>query len=137
MNVWAATLYRVAKMKKTTVKLTACGIFAALSTAIMLSSYFPFLTYAIPAIAGVILMVPTRECGIKYGFLSYVVTSFLAFLTAETEAKVLFIGFFGLYPILKLLFERIKNRVLSIVLKFISFNLMVFSSYFVIINLFI
>lgn len=101
----------------------------------MLSAYFPFLTYAIPAIAGILLLIPAIELGLKYGIISYLVTASITFLIAETEAKLLFIGFFGLYPILKLVYEKLPFKLLVLVLKIVSFNLLIFLSYFVIISL--
>lgn len=121
---------------KTTKKVTFCAILAALCTVIMLVSYFPYLTYAVPALASLVIMIIVIEINCKWAFFSYLTASFLAFLFAETESKVLFIMFFGLYPILKALIEKIRKPIIEWCLKFFIFNLAVIGAYFVLINLF-
>ena len=43
-------------MKRNTGKIALCGVLSALSVAIMLFSYFPSMTYAVPAIAGLVFI---------------------------------------------------------------------------------
>lgn len=119
---------------KNTVKITCCAVVSAVAVTIMLFSYFPFLTYAIPAIAGIVLLIPTLEIGIKYGAVSYLVTAIITFLVAETEAKLLFIGFFGVYPILKFVIEKIEIKFLCRLTKILSFNILILLSYYFIIK---
>ena len=57
-------------MKKNT-KIALCGITASLSVVLMLFSYFPYLTYAIPALTGLIIMIPVVETGKKWAFGAY------------------------------------------------------------------
>ena len=45
-----------------------------------------------------------------------------AILTPSLEAKVLFIAFFGYYPVLKALIERLSSRVLEWGVKLLVFN---------------
>ena len=65
---------------KNTKKITLCGIFVALSVAIMLVSYFPYLTYSVPAVAGLCIMVIVIEYNWKWAFLGYLASAFLVFL---------------------------------------------------------
>ena len=102
---------------------------AALASAIMLVSFFPYLTYAVPAIAGIFIMVAVIETNIKWAFVTYVVSAIITFLMAEPEAKMLYVLFFGYYPILKSVFERIKSRILEYILKFAVFNAAVLLTY--------
>ena len=97
---------------KQTVKITFCGIIAALSAVFMLLSYFPYLTYAVPAVAGLLIMITVIEAGHKWGIGAYIAASALVFLFAEPEGKLLYICFFGYYPILKAVFDRRKSRAL-------------------------
>lgn len=115
---------------KNTNKITLCGVMAALSVAVMLLSYFPYLTYAIPAIAGLFILVCVLETNCKWAFGSFLAASFLVFLFAEPESKIMFIFFFGHYPILKALIER-KNFSLIIewLLKLVIFNICVATAY--------
>jgi hypothetical protein len=57
--------------------------------------------------------------------------SFLTILFAETESKVLFVMFFGFYPIVKSLIEKINNRIIEWPIKFLIFNLAIVSAYFI------
>ena len=80
-----------------TKKITFCGIMAAISVVIMLTSYFPYLTYAIPAIASIFVLIPTLEIGLKWGTLTYFVSAVIVLLVGEMEAKLLFTVFLGYY----------------------------------------
>ena len=118
-------------------KVALGGIIAAFAILVMLIAYFPSLTYAVPAIAGAILIIIVIEINAKWAFLVYLVIGFLALLICEKEASVLFVSFFGYYPIIKAKLEGLKNRVFEWVLKFIIFNIAVILAYFIIINLFL
>ena len=121
----------VADNMKNTKKLTLCGLMAALSVAVMLSSYFPYLTYAIPALAGLFMMVPLIECGLWWAIGTYAVSGAIAFLTAEPEAMLLYVLFLGYYPILKSLIERINKQIIEWILKLAVFNAAAVVFYFV------
>lgn len=113
----------------TTKKLTLSAVLAALSAVIMLVSYFPYLTYAVPAVAGLFIMIVVIEIDCKWAFFSFVAASVLAFLFAETESKLMFIGFFGFYPILKCLIERINKPFFEWLIKFFVFNVCIITVY--------
>lgn len=117
-------------MKKT-VKITFSALMAALAVVFMLLSYFPYLTYAIPAIAGLFIMAVVIELGYKWAFVSYISSAVLVFLFAEVESRLLYIFFLGYYPILKALIERIRKPVPEWILKFISFNIAVLAVYLI------
>ena len=104
---------------------------AAISVVIMLVSYFPYLTYAIPALAGIFIMVSFIECGAIWALGSYAASSVIVFITAETEAKLLYIMFLGYYPILKAIIEKIRNQVIEWMLKIAVFNVAAVSFYYV------
>ena len=101
---------------KRTGKVALCGVMAALSTVIMLLSYFPYLTYAVPAVAGLLFVILSIEVGPKWSFMSYAATAVLVFLLAEQEAKIMFIAFFGYYPIVKGLVESLRKPALEYIL---------------------
>ena len=121
---------------KQTVKITLCGILAALSAVFMLLSYFPYLTYAVPAVAGLLIMVVVIEAGYKWALGAYAAASVLVFLFAEPEGKLLYICFFGYYPILKAVFDRRKSRTLEWILKLAVFNAAIIAVYAVFARLF-
>ena len=107
---------------KNTGKITISAIFSALAVVIMLTSYFPYLTYAIPAVAGLCIMVVLIETDYKWALLSYIVSSVLIFLFGEMESKLMFIFLFGYYPIVKALVEKTKKPLFEWPIKLVVFN---------------
>ena len=95
---------------------------AALSVVFMLFSYLPTVTYAVPAVTGLLIMVPVIEINKKWAFGAYLAASVLIFLTGEMESKLLYILFFGYYPIVKSLLEQCKKPVIEWIGKLLVFN---------------
>ena len=116
---------------KSTKKITLCGFIAAISVVVMLTSYFPYLTYAIPAIAGMFMMIPLIECGVYWGFGTYVASAAIIFITGEMESKILYIMFLGYYPPLKSLIEKINKQIIEWVIKLLCFNVAAIAFYYV------
>ena len=113
-----------------TKKITFCGISAALATVIMLTGYFPYLTYAIPCIASLVVMGVVIELGVKYAFATYLASALPVFLFCEKESMILYFCLMGFYPPLKAIFEKIPNRFLEYVLKFALCNAAFFAVYY-------
>lgn len=116
-------------MKKTK-RMTFAAIMAAVAAAVMLVSWFPYLTYAIPALAGLFVMATVIETNVKYAIGTYLASAFPIFLWAEKESMILYIMFFGYYPIVKALTEKLRKPVLEWIIKIGVFNLAVVSAYF-------
>lgn len=114
------------------------GIIAALSTALMfMTGLIPFLTYALPALAGSLLAVAVIEINKKWAFFIYLSVSILSFFVVpDKEAAMIYTAFFGYYPILKQLLESRASRVVEWILKLLIFNFSAVASYAVIINIF-
>ena len=109
---------------------------AALSCAVMLTSFFPYMTYGIPAIAGLFIMVAVIETGRLWGFASYVASvAVLLILPTDSEAKLLYIMFFGYYPVLKALLENKFGRIIEYLIKFLVFNTSLLISYGLLVGL--
>ncbi len=109
-------------MNKKTSYITFCALVSALISAIMITSYFPYLTYAIPAVAGAFVILPLVELSKGYAVLTYIASSLLVLFFSEPEAKLMYICFFGYYPVLKAVYERTKSRAIEYILKLITFN---------------
>lgn len=108
---------------KTTQRMALCGVTAALATVVLLLTVFPYATYALAALAGMVLIPAALECGTRYGVLSYAVTALLSLLlTPDIEAKWLFILFFGYYPIVQLRLQRWHRVGVAWLLKLVLFN---------------
>ena len=107
------------------------GIISALSVIIMLITYLsPMLVYTAPPFAGLLLIIIVNELNKKWAFGTYVSVSLLSlFLIADKESAVFYTFFFGYYPVLHIIFEeKIRNRLLKIILKLIIFNTSVFAA---------
>ncbi len=101
----------------------------ALAVMVMLASYFPYLTYSIPCFAGLITMIAAFELSKPWAYGVYAASSILVFLFAEPEAKLLYISFFGYYPVLKLSLEAVRSKWVQYILKFAVFNAAVVIAY--------
>ena len=114
------------------------GMITALSVLLMmLTGVIPVLIYSTPIIVGLFLMLMVIEMGKKWAIAVYFAVSVLSmFFVAEKESAVIYVAFFGYYPILKPIFESIKIRPVEWVLKFITFNVSMIAAYFVLINFF-
>lgn len=114
-------------------KIAFGGIVAALSLVLMLlTGVLPFGTYALPCFAGILLTSIVIEFGIPWAIGVYVGVSVLSFLlVSDKEAALYYTLILGIYPILKSLFERIKLRWLSFLIKLLYFNLMAVAAFYI------
>lgn len=126
------------KIKFNSFKVALGGIIAALSVALMfMTGIIPTLTYAIPAIAGGLLIAIVIEIGPKFACAVYVAVSVLSLLVvADKEAAVMYTAFFGYYPIVKGFIEKKMNGAVSWIVKYIIFNVSVVSAYFIVSKVF-
>lgn len=107
------------------------GVIASLCVFLMLmTGFFPFLTYAAPAFAGFLLIAVIVDCGYRWAFLVYLVVALLSlFLVPDKQAALIFV-FLGYYPIVKDYLDRhMKQKVLSWVIRFGIFNLSMLLAY--------
>ena len=109
------------------------GVVAALSLVLMLlTGVFPFGTYALPCLAGMLLTFIVIEFNHLWALGVYLCVSLLSiFLSADKEAALYYVLLLGIYPVLKSFFERIRFRWLSFLLKFLYFNASAVCSYFI------
>lgn len=114
---------------KRTKKVAFCGVMTALACAIMLVSYFPYLTYAVPIVAGLMTAVVVTEVSKAYALGAYFASAIIVLFFAEPEAKLLYVMFFGYYPLLKIIIEKLNKRFFEDVLKFACFNAAILSVY--------
>lgn len=116
---------------KASQRIAFCGMVSALATVVLVATVFPYATYALAALAGIVMIAAALELGTRYGLLCYAVTALLALLiTPDPEAKLLFVLFFGYYPTLQLRLNLWQNRILALVVKFAVFNVAVIASFF-------
>lgn len=115
-----------------TSRVALCGVLTALCTVLMFATgLIPVATYALPALAGVLLMAIVIEVGKSWAWAVYGAVSLLSLLlAADKEAVLLFIAFFGYYPIMKASIEQLKKKTWAYVLKFAVFNMAMVVSFF-------
>ncbi len=116
-------------------KTAFAGVICALSVVCMLMTIVPTMEIGLPALAGALLILPVIELGARYGFLCYGATAMITLLLAPSlEAKVLFVAFFGYYPVVKALIERLKSPLLRWSIKLLLFNAAVCGAYFLLLK---
>lgn len=111
------------------------GIVSALSLVLMISvAIIPFLTYALPALAGVLIIFIVIEIDKKWALGVYSAVGILAFLLVhDKEVAMMYIAFFGYYPIIKALLESKMPAALGWIIKVLLFNVTMVAAYLVLI----
>lgn len=119
---------------KQTARIAICGVITALAVLLMLSTaVFPFATIALPAIAGMLLCIIVIEINGKWAVLGYIAISIIGMMiTPDREAAMLFVCFFGFYPILKSGLEKIRFRALEWIIKLSVFSVSIFVWYMIV-----
>lgn len=113
------------------------GIVAALSLVLMISvAVIPFMTYALPAIAGALIAFVVTEINRKWAFGVYVSVAVLGlFLVPDKEVAVMYLALFGYYPILKSIIDKKLPKALAWVIKVLVFLVTMVVSYYLMIKL--
>lgn len=111
-------------MKNKTKNTAICGLVTALSVVLMmLTTLIPVFMYVIPIITGLLVLFTADVSDEKWAIGVYFATSFLSMLLlTDKEAALTYVLFFGYYPILKDVIEKLPKWV-AWILKFILFNL--------------
>ena len=125
-------------MRKKSAQVALGGIATGMCIALMFATgMIPFSYYALPALAGLVLIAVREENGLSTALIVFVAVSLLSvFVVPIKEAALLFIAFFGYYPILQESFAKIRPGALSWVVRFVIFNAAVAAAYWVIVHVF-
>lgn len=115
------------------VKVAFCGIITALCALLMfLAGLIPIGIYVLPALSGILLILVVVEIGPRWAWSVYAAVSILSLLIVpDREAAVLFLLFFGYYPILKSGIERIRSKPVRVLLKLADFNLSMIAEFYI------
>ena len=110
---------------KTSYKVALGGMIMALCTLCMTATnLIPIASFALPGVAGVLIIPVNLELGKKWALSVYLGTALLSiFISSDHTAVISFIALLGYYPILKEVIDRLKSRVLKWALKMLIFNL--------------
>lgn len=109
---------------KNTKRLALAAIMSALGAVIMyLGCLFEILDLSTAAIASMCVLLVLVETGAKYSWLSYAVTGIISLIILPVKtAGILFVGFFGFYPMAKAFFEKKFRGWRCLVLKILLLN---------------
>lgn len=100
------------------------GVATALSVVMLfLGSIFWVLGYTMPLVASLVMIILLDSISQKSALLTFISTSIISFiLLNDKECVLLYILFFGYYPLIRDKINDIKSKFLSYLLKFITFN---------------
>ena len=109
------------------------GIVAALCvTAMFLTGVLPALYIAAPMGTGMLMLILVEEVSVSWSWLTYVAVSLLSMIvTFDKEAALMFVLFFGYYPILRMYLEKIPLKALKLLLKQALFNIFIVTDYWI------
>lgn len=114
------------------------GIITALTLAILYSaSIIPISTLSILTVASCLIPISIIRTSIKNTILVYIASSILSFFLVTINIAIYYILFFGIYGIIKYFIEKIRNILIELVLKLVSFNMLLSVIYFIGTNLLI
>lgn len=100
------------------------GVATALSVVMLfLGSIFWVLGYTMPLVASLVMIILLDSISQKSALLTFISTSIISFiLLNDKECVLLYVLFFGYYPLIRDKINDIKPKFLSYLLKFITFN---------------
>lgn len=100
------------------------GVATALSVVMLfLGSIVWVLGYTMPLVASLVMIVLLESVSKKSALLTFVSTSVISFiLLNDKECVLLYVLFFGYYPLIRDKINDIKPKILSYLTKFVSFN---------------
>lgn len=115
-----------------------CGIMSGLALALMfILGMIPSFEYITPAIAGILIWVIRERLGVKYGLVSYIAVGLLCFLiTPNYEVSMMYIFLLGYYPIVREYIQKIRLKLLRLIVKLVLFSVTGVSAYMILIYLF-
>ncbi len=118
-------------MKGRTRYITVTAMLTALTVVLLyISSIIPTGRIGMVAIAGLISAAAVIECGLSAGAACFVSSSLLSMvLLPQKSTAILYLLFFGYYPVLKSLFERLKKRTVEWTFKIVLFNAALSAAY--------
>lgn len=123
-------------MKKSKKIVFSASLAALSAMLILLSKLIPMGVDVLPAIAGLFGAIIVIESGVKWAIAAYFVASGISFIFGLNEASLLYTMFFGYYPIIKSLLEKIRIRAVELVVKLLIFNVSVIAAYSILIPIF-
>lgn len=98
---------------------------------------FPVFYIIMPMLCGILVTVMAAETSTWWGFLMYLAVGTLSlFVTPNKDAALIFIVFFGHYPLIRPYIRRIRIKPLGYLLRLILFNVCMIAFFFITVYLF-
>lgn len=112
---------------KNSVKAAFCGLASAICVALMFAgSLFYVFAYAIPMLLSLVTFMVNKTFGKGFSLYVYGATALISlFFVPEKETVMMYVLFFGYYPIVKPYIEKIRIKFIPSVIKFLFFNIAV------------
>lgn len=119
--------------KSQTAKTALGGMMVALSVIVMLPTIFESFSMVLPLVASVMILFCVIELNKSWALAVYAVTSLITLLILPNkEGAVMYLVFFGYYPIIKALLERKRlPRLIEYIIKFLIYNCAMIASFFI------
>ncbi len=102
-----------------------------------ITGVFPAFYIVMPMICGILVTVMATETNVWWGFLMYLAVSTLSlFVTPNKDAALIFIMFFGHYPLIRPYLHRLRLKPLIYILKLLIYNACILAYFFLTVYLF-
>ncbi len=125
------------KRNNNSAKVALGAMLTALSVILLIPSALEIFVYALPAIASMLIVFAVVEMGSRWAITVYISTSVISLITVPNkEAVMLYVAFFGYYPILKAILESRMKRPVEYAIKFAVFNAAMIGAYLFMIYVF-
>ncbi|MEE5993681.1 MAG: hypothetical protein V3G42_10615 [Oscillospiraceae bacterium] len=111
-------------MERISYRVALGGIVSAFClVGMFLTGIFPLLYLVLPMLSGVLLLIIVEEVGTQWAWVTYIAVGLLSlFVTYDKEAALIFVMFFGCYPILQNYINRIPSKIAKTLVKLVFFN---------------
>lgn len=123
---------------KNAAKLALCGVSTALSVVLLfLGGITSILAYTIPMIVGVFMIMLKTTFGNSCAWITFFCTSVLTFFCVpDKECMLMYVLFFGFYPIVQPDINKFRIKPLKFIVRFILFNVMLAVSQLILVYVF-
>lgn len=111
------------------------GLLVGLTVVILYAaSILPISTLSILTVASCLIPISIIRTSIKNTILVYIASSVLSIFLVPTDIALYYTLFFGVYGIIKHYIEKIRNLPLELLLKLITFNILLGLNYLIVKN---
>ncbi len=111
-------------LKNISYRVALGGIISAFCLlAMFLTGVFPALSFVLPMMTGILMLIMVNEVNVPWALLTYLAVGLLSlFVTYDKGSAMVFILFFGHYPITYRYLNKIPLRILRLLVKLAVFN---------------